>query len=64
VVVDGHTLRIAYRGEEQKVTLYADGGPGSGEAAHALVEKIGTRFNAELSRGEHQSRFGAYDASR
>jgi hypothetical protein len=64
VVIDSHALRISYRAEERKVTLYADGGPTSGAAAHALVEKIGTRFNAELSRGEHQSRFGAYDESR
>jgi hypothetical protein len=36
----------------------------SGAAAHALVEKIGTRFHAELFGGEPQSRFGAYDDSR
>ena len=64
VVIDGHALKIAYRAEEQQVSLYADGGPARGGAAHALVEKIGTRFNAELARGEHQSRFGAYDDSR
>ena len=67
VLVDGHALRVSHQAEEQKVALYAEAGPGpggGGPPAHALVEKIGTRFNAELARGEHQSRFGAYDGSR
>ena len=65
VLIDGHALRVSHQAEEQKVALYAEAGPaGGGAPAHALVEKIGTRFNAELARGEHQSRFGAYDGSR
>jgi hypothetical protein len=64
-VIDGHALRIACRAEYPKVTRYAGAGAtGGSEPGHALVEKIGMRFNAELARGEHHSRFGPYDGSR
>ena len=60
--VEGWPLRVWHRPEDKSVSLYAEASrTGSTAPAHALIEKLGQRFNAALARGRYQHTFTNVD---